>query len=49
MVDTLPENVDLYENSPLLNWKKINDIINYCNFKNHKIITKKLFLQQMVF
>ena len=24
MIDTLPENVNLYENSPLINWKKIN-------------------------
>ena len=41
MIDTLPENVDLYENSPLLNWKKINDLIN-CNFKNGSIKTKKI-------
>ena len=27
MIDTLPDNVNLYENSSLLNWKKINDII----------------------
>ena len=33
MIDTLPENIDLYENSLLLNWKKINGIIN-CVFKN---------------
>ena len=24
MIDTLPENVNLYENSSLLNWKKFN-------------------------
>jgi len=41
MIDTLPENVNLYENSPLLNWKKINGIIN-CNFKNGSIKTKKI-------
>ncbi len=41
MVDTLPENVCLYENSSLLNWKKINGYIN-CNFKNGLIKTKKI-------
>ena len=41
MIDTLPENVDLYENSLLLNWKKISDSIN-CNFKNGTIKTKKI-------
>ena len=32
MIDTLPENVNLYENSSLLNWKKIDGSIN-CYFK----------------
>ena len=41
MIDTLPENVSLYENSSLLNWKKINDSIN-CNLKNGTIKTKKI-------
>ena len=41
MVDTLPENVKLYENSPLLSWKKTNDTIN-CEFKNCSIKTKKI-------
>ncbi len=41
MVDTLPENVELYENSSLLNWKKNNSLI-YCNFKNGTIRTKKI-------
>ena len=41
MVDTLPENVDLFENSPLLSWKKKSDII-FCNFKNGSIKTKKI-------
>tara|TARA_B100001057_G_scaffold345325_1_gene346403 strand:- start:421 stop:1725 length:1305 start_codon:yes stop_codon:yes gene_type:complete len=41
MIDTLPKNVILYENSPLLNWKKINNTIN-CNFKNGLIKTKKI-------
>ncbi len=41
MIDTLPENVNLYENSILLNWKKIDGII-YCNFKKGSIKTKKI-------
>ena len=41
MIDTLPENVNLYENSALLNWKKVNGIIN-CNFNNFLIKTKKI-------
>jgi glycine/D-amino acid oxidase-like deaminating enzyme len=41
MIDTLPDNVVLYENSPLLSWEKnINSI--YCSFKEFKIITKKI-------
>ena len=41
MIDTLPENVNLYENSSLLNWRKNNSIIS-CNFKNGSIKTKKI-------
>jgi len=41
MVDTLPENVNLYENSSLLNWKKVNDYV-ICNFKDGSIKTKKI-------
>ena len=41
MIDTLPTNVELYENSPLLNWTKNKDKV-FCNFKNAKIITKKV-------
>ena len=41
MVDTLPENVNLYENSFLLNWDKLNGKI-ICNFKNGSIRTKKI-------
>jgi len=41
MIDTLPENVNLYENSSLLNWKKIDGNI-HCNFKNGSIKTKKI-------
>ena len=41
MIDTLPENVNLFENSLLLNWKKIDGKI-YCNFKNGSIKTTKI-------
>ena len=41
MIDVLPKNVCLYENSSLLNWYKNQDIIN-CNFKNRKIKSKKI-------
>ena len=41
MIDTLPENVNLFENSSLLNWKKKNDAV-ICKFKNVSIKTKKI-------
>jgi len=41
MIDMLPENISLYENSSLLSWKKMNGTIN-CNFKNGSIKTKKI-------
>ena len=41
MIDVLPKNVFLYENSYLLNWKKNKDIIS-CNFKNVKIKSKNV-------
>jgi glycine/D-amino acid oxidase-like deaminating enzyme len=41
MIDTLPENVDLYENSFLLSWRKQNGKIN-CNFKTGSIKTNKV-------
>ena len=41
MIDTLPENVILYENSLLLNWKKIDGLIN-CNFINGSIKSKRI-------
>ena len=41
MVDTLPKNVELYENSSLSEWSKEKDIIN-CKFKNSIIKTKKI-------
>ncbi len=41
MIDTLPENIDLYENSSLLDWKKVDDMV-ICNFKRGLIKTKKI-------
>ncbi len=41
MVDTLPENVELYENTQLLNWKKTNNKIE-CQFSKNKIITNNI-------
>jgi len=41
MIDTLPNNVQLYENSSLLEWKKNKDNI-FCKFKNTYIVTKKI-------
>ena len=41
MIDTLPRNVQLFENSALINWKKNDDII-LCTFKDATIKTKKI-------
>ena len=41
MVDTLPENVELYENTQLLNWKQTNNKIE-CQFLKNKIITNNI-------
>tara|TARA_Y100000590_G_scaffold276490_1_gene310430 strand:+ start:5764 stop:7068 length:1305 start_codon:yes stop_codon:yes gene_type:complete len=41
MVDTLPENVELFENTHLEKWKISDDKIK-CNFKNYTILTKKI-------
>ena len=41
MIDTLPKNVNLYENSSLLNWTKFKDIV-ICKFKNGSIKAKKI-------
>ncbi len=41
MIDTLPENINLYENSSLLDWKKNNGLID-CYFKNGSIRTQKI-------
>jgi len=41
MVDTLPNNINLYENSPLINWKKLGKKIE-CQFENNIINTNKI-------
>jgi glycine/D-amino acid oxidase-like deaminating enzyme len=41
MIDTLPNNIELYEYSQLLKWKKKTDSI-YCKFKNNNITAKKI-------
>jgi len=41
MIDVLPSNVCLYENSFLLNWNMNREIVS-CNFENGKIDTKKI-------
>ena len=41
MIDTLPENINLYENSLLLSWEKNKDVV-ICRFKNGSIKTKKI-------
>ena len=41
MIDVLPSNVCLYENSSLINWNKNKDFIS-CKFKKGKINAKKI-------
>ncbi len=41
MIETLPGNVELLENTLLLSWKKQSDKI-FCTFKNGQIKTKKI-------
>ena len=41
MIDVLPKNVELFENSSLLYWKKTGDIIS-CIFRNGTVKTKKI-------
>ena len=41
MIDTLPENVELFENSSLLRWNKNKDFI-MSHFKNGNITSKKI-------
>ena len=48
MVDILPDNVELLENTQLNEWSKNIDTI-ICKFNNHKIITKKIIFCTNVF
>ena len=48
MVDALPNNVKLLENSSLIKWNKNNNIIS-CNFKNGIIKTKKIIFATNAF
>ena len=41
MIDTLPENIELFENTQLSNWKVVNHKIE-CQFINNKIITNNI-------
>jgi len=41
MIDVLPQNIELYENSPLIKWKKNNNTIN-CQFEKNSIETNKI-------
>ena len=41
MIDTLPNNIELYEKSQLLEWKKKSDVI-LCKFQNNNVIAKKI-------
>ena len=41
MVDALPENIKLFENTTLLKWKKSNEDIE-CSFEKNNIKTKKI-------
>ena len=41
MIDTLPKNIELYEKSQLLEWKKKSDVI-LCKFQNNNVIAKKI-------
>ena len=41
MIDVLPKNVKLYENSPLIKWNKNNNFID-CQFEKNSIQTNKI-------
>jgi len=41
MIDTLPNNIELFENSPLIKWYKNKDFI-FANFTNANINSKKI-------
>ncbi len=48
MIDVLPNNVQLLENTSLIKWNKVNDIIS-CSFKNGIIKTKKIIFATNAF
>jgi len=48
MIDVLPQNIELYENSPLIKWKKNNNTIN-CQFEKIQLKQIKLFFVLMAF
>ena len=48
MIDTLPNNVELFENSPLLNWKKEGNLIS-CKFEYGKVKQKPYFCNKWFF
>ncbi len=48
MIETLPKNVALFENSSLLNWYKEKNFVK-CEFKNTKIKTKKIIFATNAF
>ncbi len=41
MIKSLPSHIEIFENSELLNWKKINNKI-FCKFKNCEVETEKI-------
>ncbi len=41
MLDVLPKNIELYENSPLIKWNKNNNLID-CQFEKNSIQTNKI-------
>ena len=41
MIDVLPKNVELYENSPLIKWNKNNNLI-HCQFEKNSIQANKI-------
>ena len=48
MIDVLPRNIELYENSPLIKWNKNNNLID-CQFEKIQFKQIRLFFVLMVF
>ena len=48
MIDVLPRNIELYENSPLIKWNKNNNLIN-CQFEKNLIQTNNIIFCTNVF